>query len=140
MDVCGIFFMVLYTKCIFLPVAPEDGLRVSVMSRHTLADGKTPDPRITSSSFDRKMTSLAPPDKLVGAYYRGEVSWEEYAKQYEDHLHIPDNRLFLSNIARQALIQDITLLCVEDTPDKCHRRLLAEEFKRLEEKLVVVHR
>ena len=36
----------LRTKCIKAPIESEDDLRVSVMSRHTLADGITPDPEI----------------------------------------------------------------------------------------------
>ncbi len=41
------------------------------------------------------------------------------------------------NLALRAINEDITLLCKEDTPEKCHRRLLAEECKILIPKLEV---
>ena len=42
----------LKSKCILSSKKPEDGTRISIMSRHTLNDGKTPDERITEDSFD----------------------------------------------------------------------------------------
>lgn len=60
----------LFTKSIHKPVQPEDGYRISVMSRHTLSDGKTPDPLITGKSYIEWWKDLAPRDTLVGAWYR----------------------------------------------------------------------
>lgn len=60
----------LKTKCILAPESENDGLRISIMSRHTLEDGKTPDSRITPNHFDLHLPILAPHPKDVGAYYR----------------------------------------------------------------------
>jgi len=40
-------------------------------------------------------------------------------------------------LSKEALKKDITLLCLEDAPDECHRRLLAEECKKINPKLEV---
>jgi len=44
--------MPLHTKSIRSARKESDGLRISIMSRHTLKDGKTPDLEITNASFD----------------------------------------------------------------------------------------
>jgi len=62
--------MTLFTKCIFKEPELSDGLRISIMSRHTLDDGKTPDERITSDKFNHHWTIFAPPLKLIGSYKR----------------------------------------------------------------------
>jgi uncharacterized protein YeaO (DUF488 family) len=54
------------------------------MSRHTLQDGVTPDPRIVA--FDAWWQDLAPPPKLVGAYYKRGLPWAEFEAAYKDHL------------------------------------------------------
>ena len=132
--------MALYTKCMFAASSQEDGCRISVMSRHTLNDGVTSDSRITESSFNEWYRELAPPLKLVGSYYKRELLWEAFAEKYIAHIRTPLIAERVRFLARRPLSEDITLLCVEETADKCHRRLLAEECKRLEPRITVIHR
>jgi len=132
--------MSLYTKCIFAPATPADGIRISVMSRHTLNDGITPDERITDSSYHMWRKELAPPPRVVGAYYRGEIRWPEFETQYKEHLQRPEISDVVQKIARRAMTRDITFLCVEPTADYCHRRLLAEECRKYQPELVVEHK
>ena len=130
--------MSLYTKCIKEKILPEDGYRISIMSRHTLNDGITPDQEITHDLFNSHQTIFAPPLKLIGAYYRQEINWEQFSEKYLEYIRknymVPEVR----TLAREALRKDITLLCIESTPKKCHRRLLTEECKLLIPKLGVV--
>ncbi len=130
----------LYTKSIYVSKSLSDGLRVSVMSRHTLSDGITPDLRITESSYDLWLKILAPLDKLVGDYYKRGLSFEEYAQRYLTYLSTKDISIEVDKLSRQALEQDITLLCVETSAEKCHRRILAEECLRYVPKLRITHR
>ena len=44
------------------------------------------------------------------------------------------------SLAARSITEDITILCVEETPEFCHRRLLADECKKYEPNLQVVHR
>ena len=130
----------LYTKSIIKPRSSNDGLRISVMSRHTLNDGLTPDPRISSDSYDFWLKELAPPLKLVGDYYKRGLSWTEFEVRYREFLQQVDVSKKVRELARDALAQDLTLLCVEEDSTQCHRRLLAEECQNYELILKTEHR
>ena len=132
--------MVLYTKCIFHPPAPDDGVRISIMSRHTLNDGKTPDTRITSASYHEWLRTLAPPPHLVGTWYKGQLLWEEFEQHYLHHIRQKETAQQVYVLAQRALSHDITLLCVEETPEHCHRRLLAEECQRIMPEMLIILR
>ena len=120
----------LRTSCILLPRQENlNDVRISVMSRHTLSDGITPDARITRDLFDEHLPELAPPSKLVGDYYKRGMLWEKYVEEYNAYLRTIGGVVL--RLAERSCEQDITLLCIESTPEKCHRRLLAEECKHL---------
>ncbi len=130
----------LYTKSIHAPIEEKDGVRISVMSRHTLEDGVTPDPKIDEDSYDEWNQDLAPSDYLVGAYYRKELNWDHYQDLYLRSLRITNKMESVALLAERAMREDITLLCVEDEPGQCHRRLLAEECQSYIPELKVEHR
>lgn len=115
------------TKCILLPPSAGDGLRISVMSRHTLNDGVTPHPRIWPSSYDLWLKDVAPPDAIVGKYYRGEITFDQYYDMYQAHLRKDHVAVIVQTIARYALRKRITFLCIEWMPVMCHRTQLAYE-------------
>ncbi len=129
--------MALLTKCILLPPSPGDGLRVSVMSRHTLNDGVTPDARIGRDAYDSHWKVLAPPPKLIGDYRRRGLSWDGFAARFAEHLQEQAAQAALFRLSRLAVDGDVTLLCIEDGPEKCHRRLLAEACSWLQPELAV---
>ena len=117
----------LRTKSILAPKDISDGVRISVMSRHTLNDGKTPHPQITSASYDEWLSVLAPSATLIGDYYKRGLPWEHFEQRYNDYLRQTDTRKHVQQLAERSLETMITLLCIEETPDYCHRRLLANE-------------
>lgn len=120
--------MPLRTKSILAPPSEEDGTRISVTSRHTLNDGKTPHPAITTSTYDEWLPGLAPHPRLVGRYYRQEISFEELAEAYR--LAVRDSPEVLK-LAERALTETITVMCIEGESERCHRRILVEECRRL---------
>lgn len=132
--------MSLFTKCILKEREGSDGVRISVMSRHTLEDGVTPDLRITPDKFDEHLPELAPAPKLIGDYYKRGLTWEEFEVKYLSQIRSPRSSDVLKSLIERALREDITLLCIELTPERCHRRLLAEECSRLNQNLVIDHR
>lgn len=132
--------MTLYTKCIFKPATLEDGLRISVMSRHTLNDGKTVDERITPETYHKWMPELAPEPRMVGKWHRKEIEWNTFEAKYFQRIRAPDIALLVEALALSALKTNITLLCAEETPQYCHRRLLGEECRIYTPKLIVVHK
>lgn len=121
----------LKTKCILAEKSSADGIRFSVMSRHTENDGITPHPGITEETYDYWLHEVAPEDNLVGDYYKRGLSWEEFERRYLAYLREGNRPQLVREIAILALFEDVTLLCIEPTPNHCHRRLLAEECKRL---------
>ena len=129
--------MPLRTRCIKAQKRDTDGVRISVMSRHTLKDGITPDPGITQGMFHEWWKDLGPPQKLIGAYCRKEISWEEFAEKFRAHLMLPQVELLLWRLIKRARISSVTILCVEDMPKRCHRRLIAEMCAEIDPSLEV---
>ncbi|MBV6343200.1 DUF488 family protein [Candidatus Magnetobacterium casense] len=43
----------------------------------------------------------------------------------------------MQRLAAQALVSDVFLLCEERTPEHCHRRIIADECRRIEPRLAV---
>jgi uncharacterized protein YeaO (DUF488 family) len=128
----------LFTKSILKAQEVSDGVRISVMSRHTLIDGVTPDVRITPKCYDEWESELAPPERLVGDYYKRNLTWEKFKEEYL--VFLQQNMGKVKELARRAIFNDITILCIEDSPKYCHRRLLAEECQKYEQSLIVRHR
>jgi len=131
--------MALFTKCILHDRQPEDGIRISVMSRHKLSDGKTNDERITQDKFDEHIQEFGPPPKLIGDYYKRGLSWEQFEQRYLKHIRSSAISSKVRTLAGRSLSEDITILCIEDNPQYCHRRLLAEECVRLFPNLIIEH-
>lgn len=121
----------LRTKTIISQRSAADGVRISVMSRHTLSDGKTPDSRISADKYDEWWRELAPPASLIGAYYKRGLSWPEFTERFLEYLRMSSTRDVVERLMTRALREDVTLLCIEPTPEQCHRRLVAEECVRL---------
>lgn len=129
--------MALKTKSILAPIEKTDGTRISVMNRHTLNDGITPDERIRKDLYDKHMAALAPSNKLIGDYYKRGLPWNEYEKRFKEEIKKEQPSKILKDIASKALKEDITLLCIEESPEFCHRRLLAEECRECEPNLEI---
>ncbi len=132
--------MALYTKCILEEKETSDGIRISVMSRHTLNDGVTLDTGITDSSYDEHYPELAPLPKLIGDYYKRGLHWEQFEILFREQIKNPSAQVILGDIAIRSLYENVTLMCIEKEPHFCHRRLLVEECKRLLPEITVEHR
>jgi uncharacterized protein YeaO (DUF488 family) len=130
----------LFTRCILFLKAPTDGYRVSIMSRHTRNDGVTPDPRI-DGQFDVHIPLLGPSPRLIGAYYRKEISWSDFERTFRlEIVNSTEKMSELYLLGLMATTMDVTLLCIEETAEHCHRRLVAEVCQKLFPSLVVHHR
>jgi uncharacterized protein (DUF488 family) len=66
---------------------------------------------------------LAPTESMLRAYRRGELNWEAYAEQFNSLLRERHVDLALDRTAFQ---EKTVLLCSENGPQRCHRRLVAE--------------
>ena len=79
---------------------------------------------------------LAPPDELLDRY-RMDKDWPAYVRDFEN---------VLTSGAGIASMQDLlaredklVLLCSEEKPDKCHRRLVAERMRQMQPDLAISH-
>ncbi|MDR0883471.1 MAG: DUF488 domain-containing protein [Oscillospiraceae bacterium] len=67
---------------------------------------------------------FAPSKSLFTGYKNGQIDWAAYQVIYDNQINTLDSLAFF----RQFAGQRICLLCAEHTPEKCHRRLLAEKI------------
>ncbi|WP_322797217.1 DUF488 domain-containing protein [Tepidiforma sp.] len=78
---------------------------------------------------------LAPTDELLGGYRAGKLTWPACEAAY---LQLLDARRAAEAVPRE-LLDGAVLLCSEDRPDRCHRRLAAEYLQRAWGDLDVEH-
>ena len=81
------------------------------------------------------LTELAPTKEMLDAYRKKKGQWTDYEKQF---LELMKNRRIEETIPRET-IDGACLLCSEDKPHSCHRRLVAEYLKSKWGNLDIVH-
>ena len=72
------------------------------------------------------LPELAPTQDILDAYKKRGGSWEEYEERF---LELMEQRRIEESVSRDLLDQGC-LLCSEDKPHHCHRRLVAEYLGR----------
>lgn len=90
--------------------------------------------RIGNMEYSHELT-FAPTKELLDRYRAKTMSWDEYATAYL-------NLLDMRQIAKRVHIEELhhnCFLCSEHSPEKCHRRLLAEYLRSMEPDLQIVH-
>ena len=78
---------------------------------------------------------LAPTDEMLTAYKKQRGDWDSYEKQF---LALMKERKIEETVPRE-LLQDACLLCSEDKPHHCHRRLVAEYLQQHWGPITLVH-
>ncbi|MCY3569334.1 MAG: DUF488 domain-containing protein [Chloroflexi bacterium] len=78
---------------------------------------------------------LAPSNELFTSYRGGDITWDEYEERY---LELLAEREVTRELDR-ALFVDAVLLCSEDRPERCHRRLAAEHLQRHWGEIEIIH-
>ena len=68
------------------------------------------------------LPELAPTKEMLDAYRNVHHDWEVYEREFIDLL----NERRINKMAIKRIISNSCLLCSEDKPDNCHRRLVAE--------------
>jgi len=63
---------------------------------------------------------------MLDTYKKSKGSWEEYARQF---LALMATREVERHIQRALFAVPTVLLCSEATPERCHRRLVAEYLR-----------
>lgn len=82
-------------------------------------------------------TTFAPTEELLKGYKNKKVSWGDYEKEFD---RIMGMRNIKNYIAKNYADKDsICLLCSEALPNQCHRRLVAEMFKKALDEVQIIH-
>jgi uncharacterized protein (DUF488 family) len=78
---------------------------------------------------------LAPTQDIMDAFKKKKGSWEIYEKKF---LALLAQRGVEDTIPRK-MLDEACLLCSEEKPQKCHRRLVAEYFREKWPEIEIVH-
>ena len=82
------------------------------------------------------LVELAPTDDIL-ASYRKDRDWERYVERFEA---LMDERGVPAALDQQVFRESVCcLLCSEATPERCHRRLVAERLARAWPDIEIVH-
>jgi len=115
----------LYTKSIQDQKELSDGIRVSIM-------------RKPCGEFDLWIPSLSPSQKLLDDYHTKKINWDEYECKFllemNNNLDATKMMKLLLEISTFSLV---TILCWEETPEKCHRRLIAKLMCTINNKAII---
>ncbi len=75
----------------------------------------------------KHIPELAPEEEMLRTY-RKSKNWSEYENKFKALMEHRNAKMILKNLLEKG--ETICLLCSEDKPDKCHRRLVAELLKK----------
>lgn len=78
---------------------------------------------------------FAPTARLFNDYKSGNINWKEYEVTYNELIRTHMNLDFFRAFPNKR----ICLLCAEDTPECCHRRLLAEKIASIYDDVTITH-
>jgi uncharacterized protein (DUF488 family) len=81
------------------------------------------------------LPQLCPTNEILDAYKKRKITWQEYETRFVDLLtqrHVQDK-------VRMELLDHGCLLCSEDKPDNCHRRLVGQYLSQKLGSLEIVH-
>ncbi len=81
------------------------------------------------------LPELAPTREMLDAYRNGHKNWETYEREF---LALMEQRR-IEKMGLKRTIANSCLLCSEEKPDQCHRRLVAEYFQRSWGDVEIVH-
>jgi len=81
------------------------------------------------------LPELAPTQEMLDEYKKRNTDWATYEKRF---LALIEERRIENRVPRE-IVSDGCLLCSEDKPHHCHRRLVAEYLQRHWGDLEIIH-
>jgi uncharacterized protein (DUF488 family) len=90
--------------------------------------------RICGAGYEHVL-ELAPTEDLLSRYRKRRLDWQRYELEFLDLLR---NRRIEQTVPRE-LIDASCLLCSEPSPERCHRRLVAEYLRDAWGDVEIVH-
>jgi uncharacterized protein (DUF488 family) len=81
------------------------------------------------------LLQFAPTKELLDRYRQKAITWDEYTVEYLNLLEIRD----IKTLVDPTGLHGSCLLCSEHSPEKCHRRLLAEYLQAIYPEIEIIH-
>jgi uncharacterized protein (DUF488 family) len=81
------------------------------------------------------LPDLAPTQDILDAFIKDKGPWGEYTRRFAE---LMETRQVAKTLQGRLLDGDC-LLCSEDTPEHCHRRLVAEHFRERWKSVEIIH-
>jgi uncharacterized protein (DUF488 family) len=78
---------------------------------------------------------LAPTDEILRSYRKKEIDWGTYEARFNSLI----SERGIENLIEVSVLDGGCLLCSEDGPELCHRRLVAEYLKERLGNLEIIH-
>jgi uncharacterized protein YeaO (DUF488 family) len=105
-------------KRIYDPPDPADGYRV-LTTRYW--------PRgVPKAAADEYSIKTSPSRELLRAFKHEGLPWQQYVNRYLAEMQDEEARSAISRLATIAQSRTITLMCICEDGDRCHRKLLKE--------------
>ena len=105
-------------KRVYEPASPDDGYRV-LATRYW--------PRgVRKDVADEYTTKVAPSRQLLREFKHENLSWEAYTSLYMDEMCTEEARSEIRRLADIAKSRTITLMCVCEDENRCHRSLVKQ--------------
>lgn len=112
--------MPIRTKRVYDAPSPDDGVRLLVMRRWPRA--------ISKDRVDEWNKQLGAPDDLIEDWMARGIDWEEFTRRYSEAMEGQQD--VISELARRAADERITLLCGCRDRRHCHRTLLKKMIEQ----------
>ena len=76
--------------------------------------------------------NFSPQEKTLNDYKKKMISWDEYVRQFNSTMEKRNIKKHILDKYKEIIEEEtICFLCSEDTPEHCHRRLIAEIFAEI---------
>ena len=72
---------------------------------------------------------FAPTEEILKAYQRHNIDWAQYEIRFDNLMARRNIKAYIQKHYAQYMDRPLCLLCSEPTPEQCHRRLVAEQFR-----------
>lgn len=80
---------------------------------------------------------FAPEETTLSRYKKKDINWDKYVTEFSETMKQRNIRKYIAE--NYCSKKNICLLCSEATPEKCHRRLVAEIFAEVFEGIKIIH-
>jgi len=82
-------------------------------------------------------TKFSPSESTLKRYKKKEINWNQYVEEFAKTMNERKINEYIQS--KYTINKKICLLCSEATAEQCHRRLIANDFKQVFDKLEIIH-